>query len=254
MVSSLRRSLISGLTVIAVGLLFSCSSGYKLVKANRAEYVINEDLTADSTIIKAYLPFKEQLDGEMNQVLGYSEVLMTKSNELPETLLSNFFSDAILQQALKYDPTIDFAMPSTKGGLRVDLPKGAIRLSNLFELMPFENELIAFTLKGNDVQELLNFIAATNGQPVAGLRLKIVDKKPVDVFIKGKPFNHQQTYRVLTSDYVAGGGDNALGFKMPVEKKVLGLKVRDVLINYVKENQAAGRTINPKLDGRITKD
>ena len=127
-------------------------------------------------------------------------------------------------------------------------------MSNLFELMPFENELIAFTLKGADVQQLLNFIAATNGQPVAGLHLKIVDKKPVDVFIKGKPFDPRQTYRVLTSDYIAGGGDNALGFKDPVDKKVLGLKVRDALINYVKEKQAAGESINPKSNGRITKD
>ena len=145
-------------------------------------------------------------------------------------------------------------MPSTKGGIRVDVPKGAIKLSNIFELMPFENELVAFTLKGTDVQELINFVAASNGQPIAGIRLKIADKKPVDIFIKGKPFDPQKTYRVLTSDYIAGGGDNALGFKNPVEKKVLGLKVRDALINYVKEIQAAGKTLNPQLDGRITKD
>ena len=177
MVSYLKSLCKECLAVLAASLLLSCSSGYKLVKANRTEYVINKDVAADSTIIKAYLPYKKQLDGEMNQVLGYSQVLMTKNNELPETLLSNFFSDAILQQALKYDPTIDFAMPSTKGGIRVDVPKGAIRLSNIFELMPFENELLAFTLKGSDVQQLLNFIAVTNGQPIAGLRLKIVDKK-----------------------------------------------------------------------------
>lgn len=242
------------LTVAASSVLLSCSSNYQLVKSNRAEYAINKDVAADSIVIKAYLPYKQQLDAEMNQVIGHSDVLMVKSNDFPESLLSNFFSDAILQQALKSDPTIDFSMPSTKGGIRVDVPKGDIRLSNIFELMPFENELVAFTLKGNDVQQLLNFIAATNGQPVAGLRMKIVDKKPVDVQIKGQPFDSQKTYRVLTSDYIAGGGDNALGFKDPIEKKVIGLKVRDALINYVKETQAAGKTINPKLDGRITKN
>jgi 2',3'-cyclic-nucleotide 2'-phosphodiesterase (5'-nucleotidase family) len=242
------------LALSVVLLVASCSSGYQLVKANRAEYPINKDVAVDSTVIKTYLPYKKQLDAEMNQILGYSDVLMVKSNDLPETILGDFFSDAVLQQALKYDPTIDFSMPSTKGGIRVDVPKGEIKLSNIFELMPFENELVAFTLKGTDVQQLLNFIAATNGQPIAGLRLKIVDKKPVDVFINGKAFDPNRTYRVLTSDYIAGGGDNALGFKDPIEKKVLGLKVRDALINYVKENQAAGKTINPKLDGRITKD
>lgn len=224
------------------------------MKANRAEYVINKDIAADSAIIRTYLPFKKQLDEEMNQVLGYSEVAMIKSNELPETILGNFFSDAILQQALKQDPTIDFAMPSTKGGIRVDLPKGEIKLSNIFELMPFENELVAFTLKGTDVQELINFIAASNGQPVAGIHLKIADRKAVDVLIQGKPFDPQKTYRVLTSDYIAGGGDNVLGFKNPLDKKVLGIKVRDAIIGYIKENQAAGKTINPKLDGRITKN
>jgi len=254
MTKYLRHLFKVSIAASTVSILLSCSSGYKVVKANRAEYAINNNLAADSAVIKTYLPYKQQLDAEMNQVLGYSEVAMIKSNDLPETVLGNFFSDAILQQALKYDPTIDFSMPSTKGGIRVDVPKGAIKLSNIFELMPFENELVAFTLKGTDVQELINFIAASNGQPIAGIRLKIVDKKPVDVFIQGKAFDPQKTYRVLTSDYIAGGGDNALGFKNPIEKKVLGLKVRDALINYVKETQAAGKTLNPKLDGRITKN
>ncbi|MFA4868781.1 MAG: 5'-nucleotidase C-terminal domain-containing protein [Pedobacter sp.] len=254
MVKNLKYLFKGSLALSAASLLFSCSTGYQLVKANRAEYNINKNLAVDSSIIKSYLPYKTQLDAEMNQILGYSEVEMVKSNDLPETVLGNFFSDAVLAEALKTDPTIDFSMPSTKGGIRVDVPKGAIKLSNIFELMPFENELIAFTLKGTDVQELINFIAATNGQPVAGIRLKIKNKKPVDVFIKGKPFDPQKTYRVLTSDYIAGGGDNALGFKNPIEKKVLGLKVRQAIINYVKANQAAGKTLNPKLDGRIVND
>lgn len=254
MVKYLKNLFKGSLAVSAASLMLSCSTGYQVVKAERADYAINKDVAVDSSVIKTYLPYKQQLDAEMNEVLGYSEVEMVKNNETPESILGNFFSDAVLSEALKSDPTIDFSMPSTKGGVRVDVPKGAIKLSNIFELMPFENELIAFTLKGTDVQELINFIAATNGQPVAGIRLKIVDRKPVDVFIQGKPFDPQRTYRVLTSDYIAGGGDNALGFKDPIEKKVLGLKVRDAIINYIKATQAAGKTLNPKLDGRITKN
>lgn len=232
----------------------SCSSGYKVVKANRAEYAINKDVTADSTVIRTYLPYKAQMEAEMNQVIGHSAVEMAKVDTIPESMLGNFFADAALQQARKYDPTIDFAMPSTKGGIRVTVPKGNVTVSNIFELMPFENELLALTLSGADVQNLLNFIAATNGQPVSGLKMVIKNKKPENVLINGKPFDVNKTYRVLTSDYLAGGGDNALGFKTPLDTKVLGLKVRDALMNYVKESEAAGKTINAKLDGRITKD
>ena len=242
------------LLLIAVLSIAACSSGYKLVKANRAEYAISKAVAADSAIIRTYLPYKAQMDAEMNQVIGHSEVQMPKVDTIPESLLGNFFADATLQQARKYDPSLDFAMPSTKGGIRVALPKGNITLSNIFELMPFENELIAFTLSGTEVQNLLNFIAATNGQPVSGLRMKIRNKKPEEVLINGKAFDPAKPYRVLTSDYIASGGDNARGFKNPLDKKVLGLKVRDALIGYVKDIEAAGKTINAKLDGRIIKD
>jgi 2',3'-cyclic-nucleotide 2'-phosphodiesterase (5'-nucleotidase family) len=242
--------------LLLLPLLYACSSGYKLVRSGRTDYSINQEIAADSTIIKTYLPYKAKMDAEMNRVIGHSAVLMSKksSDTLPESLLSNFFADAVMQQALKIDPAIDFAMPSTKGGLRVDLPKGEITVSHVFELMPFENQLIIFTLKGSDVQRLLDFIAAANGEPVARLKMKISNKKPVDVWINGEKFDVSKSYKVLTTDYISGGGDNTQGFENPVDKKILGLKVRDALLNYVKETEAAGKVINSKLDGRITKD
>ena len=244
------------LALSVILLVASCSSGYHLIKTNRAEYNVNKELAVDSSIIKTYLPYKVQLDAEMNKVIGHSAAQMSKksSDTLPESLLSNFFSDAVLEQALKYDQNIDFALPSTKGGLRVDFPKGNVTVSNVFELMPFENQLIIFTLKGTDVQQVLDYIASTNGQPVARLQMKIVGKKPTDVLVNGKPFDVNKIYRVLTSDYIGGGGDNVPAFKNAIGQKIIGLKIRDALMNYVTENEAAGKTINPKLDGRITKN
>lgn len=244
------RNLILGLVVLSAG----CSPGYKIAKSNRAEYIIDKNVPADTSMLRLYLPYKQKLEAEMNQVIGYSEVLMPKVDTIPESLLGNFFSDAILQQGRRLDPDIDFAMPSTKGGIRIALPKGAIAVSNVFELMPFENALVVLTISGAETQQLLNFIAGSNGQPVAGLRMKIRDRKPEQVMINGKPFDSNRSYKVLTSDYVAGGGDNARGFKNPLEKKDLGLKVRDALLNYIRQQEAAGKKINSVLDGRITKN
>ena len=232
----------------------SCSMHYQLTESRRIDYAINSSLNPDSSIINTYLPYKSQLDAEMTKVIGHSAMLMSKksSDTLPESLLSNFFADAVMEQAKKIDPNIDFAIPSTKGGIRVDLPKGPIMVSNIFELMPFENELVVCTIKGTEARRLLEFIAASNGQPVAGLQMKIENKQPVQVSIDGQPFDINRNYRVLTSDYVSNGGDNTLGFKDPIEKKILGLKVRDALMNYVKEKHAEGKTITAQLDGRIT--
>jgi len=240
--------------VLGSGLLFSCSKSYRVVKSNRTEYGIANTIAADSTVIKTYTPYKLRLDSQMNAVIGHTDLALSKTSVEGESLLGNFFADACLAEAKKIEPTIDFAIPSTNGGLRNDLPDGAVTLSNVFELMPFENELLVFELKGSDVQSLLEFIARTGGQPVSGLSLKIKDNKPAAVKINDQPFDISRNYHVLTSDYIAGGGDNLNSFKQPVSRKVLGLKVRDALILYIKEKEAAGQKVSSKLDRRISHD
>ncbi|RYF10032.1 MAG: hypothetical protein EOO42_23170 [Flavobacteriales bacterium] len=239
---------------LVIALLSACGTRYTLVKSNREEYNINTNLAVDSTIIKTYLPYKAELDREMNDVIGYTDVTLTKSSKLPESVLGNFFADAVLNQARKIEPNIDFAIPTTNGGLRNDIAKGEITVSKVFELMPFENETVVFTLKGRDVLDVLNFIASSGGQPVSGLKMKIENKLPKDIFINGKAFDLNKTYVVLTSDYIASGGDGTTGFSKPIAKKVIGLKVRDALLQEIKQLNANGKRINTTLDGRVTKD
>ncbi|MFD0941376.1 5'-nucleotidase C-terminal domain-containing protein [Pedobacter boryungensis] len=241
---------------LAASLLFlgSCTAKYAVVKSNREEYKISNDVQVDSTIIKTYMPYKVKVDAEMNTVIGYSDVVLTKSSTVPESVLGNFFADAVFHQAKKMEPAIDFVFPTTKGGLRNDIAKGPINVSNIFELMPFENQLVLFNLKGEDVLKVVNYIAISNGQPVSGLKFNIKEKSPEQIIINGKPFDVTKNYWVLTSDYIASGGDDAVGFATPISRKNIGLLVRDALLREVKQVQAEGKSINAKLDGRITKN
>lgn len=241
------------LLFLPFALLISCKSHFDLVKANRQQYNINTNVSADSAIIKTYLPYKQKMDAEMNAVIGKTDTVLFKGKGA-ESTLGNFFADACLTEGKKIDPNIDFAMPSTNGGLRNSLPKGNLMLSNVFELMPFENELLVLRLKGTDLQEILKFIAQSGGEPVSGITMNIKDKTATAVMIGGKPFDLGKTYSILTSDYIAGGGDDSFGMQHAIEKKVLGLKVRDALIKYIKNQTSEGKIITAKLDGRITKN
>ena len=240
--------------VIAVSFFISCSTPYAVTKSNREEYAINDKIGVDSSIIKTYLPYKTALDNEMNKVIGYTDVALVKKSNLPESILGNFFSDAVFNQAKKIQPNIDFALPSTNGGLRNDVAKGSITVSNIFELMPFENEAVVFNLTGKDVLEVLKFIAVSGGQPVSGLKMNIKNNLPENVLISGKEFDVNKNYVVLTSDYIASGGDGTKGFATPISKTVIGLKIRDALLKEVSDIQASGKRINANLDGRITKN
>src|SRR5690606_26398936 len=192
----------------------------------------------------------QQLEAEMGRVVGRTDVALTKPKNAPETRLGNFFADALLTEVKKYEPAADFSF-GTKGGLRIELQKGDITVGNLFELMPFENELVLLELSGKSVAQLAQFIAATGGQPVAGLRMRIKEGKATGITIGGKPLDVSRTYKLITYDYLANGGDNSRGLNNPVNRINLGQKVREALITYVNEQTQAGKHINTQLDERI---
>ena len=241
--------------IFALGflLLGSCGTKYAVVKSNREEYHINSSVAADSSIIRTYLPYKTKMEATMNEVIGSTEIDLTKDGG-EETLLGNFFADAILHQSKKIEPRIDFVFPTTKSGLRNNIAKGNITVSDIFELMPFENELVLVELKGADVLTVLNYVAASGGQPVAGLTMEIKNKTAINIRINGKKFDLNENYFVLTSDYLANGGADSAGFSAPVTRKNINLLVRDALLKEVKALTAAGKKVKSQLDGRITKD
>lgn len=238
---------------LVLGVLFlmntSCQRHYAVTGNQYKEYGIDQQAGVDSTVVNYYLPYKKQMEAEMNRVLGRTEQALTKPST-PETLLGNYFADAVLTEGLKKDPTIQISF-GTKGGLRTTYPQGDITMSRVFELMPFENELMVLSLTGPKLLELIDFIIKKDGEPVSGLRLKIKDKKPYDITIGGKPFDVNQTYKLITYDYLANGGDDLDCLRTASERKTIDKKVRDALIDNINDLTRQGKTINSKLDGRI---
>ncbi|MGV3761062.1 5'-nucleotidase C-terminal domain-containing protein [Parapedobacter sp.] len=243
------------LMAMAIGLGGASCSRY-FVPRGQATYTL---LQVDSTIandpdyVTLYSPYKKQLEAEMNRIVGRAAISLTKPRDEPETLLGNFFADALLAEARKQVPDAAFAF-GTKGGLRMELHQGPITIGNLFELMPFENEIVVIQLTGEKVQQLAHFIATSGGQPVSGIRLEIDGDKAANIRIGGKPIDKNRTYKLATYDYLANGGDHVLGLADPVSRTNLGVKVREALISYVSNEADAGNDINVQLDGRIKRN
>jgi len=217
------------------------------------EFKIDNTIPADTAFLAYYAPYKRQLEMEMGRIIGRSAMRLTKPGTAQETLLGNFFAEALLTESRKTNPDIDFSV-GTKGGLRTELPKGDITVGDLFELMPFENELVVLDLSGESIKELAQFIAKTGGQPVAGLRMVIDDGQPQNIQIGGQPFDKSRTYRILTYDYLANGGDNIRGLDRPLKRINLRKKVRETLIEYIQQHTQDNKELTAQLDGRITFD
>lgn len=205
----------------------------------------------DSASIAMIKPYKDQLDAQMNEIIGTTEEPFMKGT--PEGLLGNFVADLSLIMANSHNSEtekVDFCIMNA-GGLRTPLPKGAIKKSKVFELMPFENELVVLTLSGEKTYEMFQFIAKKGGIPVSGFSMGIKDTFAVNIKVGDLVFDKIKNYRIVTSDYLANGGDKMAFFKDPIKRVSLNLKVRDAILEYMAEETKKGNKLKSKLDKRI---
>lgn len=203
----------------------------------------------DSSMDKMLEPYRVKMHEAMDQVIGYSEVPMSKAQ--PECTLGNFMADAQLAIARKTDPATQVSIMNY-GGIRIPyVSPGAISKGKIYEMMPFDNKLTIVEVPGKVMRQLCDLMAAWGGWPVSGITFRIKDKKAVDIMVDGKPLNDQLIYITAMSDYIANGGDNC-AFLADCKKHFLNIFVRDMLIEYVTDLQARGRKLNPQLEKRIS--
>jgi 5'-nucleotidase len=211
--------------LLALAVLNQPTSDYSSVE--RMVYDV-QSTEVDSNMYYTILPFKTELDAQMNAVLCYSTQEMKKTK--PESLLGNWTSDVCLEMAQDmYEYDIDLSFFNT-GGLRNPIPQGDITKRDLYKLMPFENELVVLELNKTEMLDLKAYFNFTKGQPIA--------------FADDFSLN-DSLFLVLTTDYLANGGDKMKFFKDKVQHKV-GIKMRDALINYCIKKD----TISSNLDER----
>jgi len=236
--------------------LISCKAHYSGTAESISYYSPGQThmLAVDSAIVREIQPYQAKLNEVMNDVLAFSEQHMEKGK--PESTLGNFVADLCFEIGVKKYKTndqhsIDFCVLNN-GGLRSSLPAGAITRKNVFELMPFENELVVLTLPGKAVESLLQYIAGKGGVPVSNLRMKISKDVFSEAVINGQEFNSSLEYKILTSDYLASGGDGMDMFKQNTKSEPVNCKVRDAIIEYLEMINQWNEKVISKKDGRIS--
>ena len=251
----MQRSFIYTLLITCVLLVSSCRTQYVTSSAGYANIPVTDSLYAlDKQIVQLYTPFKNRLEKDMLRVISYSENEMEKDK--PESPLTNFLADLLLEEGLKevqnsglnWAPSVSYF---NYGGIRTFLPRGEITVGKIFELMPFENEMVFVQINGSQMQEFLDKIAAKGGDSIGGARFVISGNKAVNITIGGKPLDTDGTYWLVTNDYIAAGGDEMEVFTQNKALLNTGKRIRDIIIAHLEELQKNGEVLNCKTDGRI---
>lgn len=194
--------------------------------------------------------YKPEMESRMMSVVGYAPQEMRSFR--PESPLSNFAVDALLAVANQYaQESVDFSVTNF-GGLRASIPKGEVRLYDIYAVFPFENALVILELEGKDVADLFNSFSRSNRMEAVGnVKVEVEKGKVVQLLIAGQPFDPNRRYRVATIDFLLGGGDSVSALKNAVSVVDTGLMIRDVVVEYISMLKSEGKDVAASVDGRV---
>jgi 2',3'-cyclic-nucleotide 2'-phosphodiesterase (5'-nucleotidase family) len=147
----------------------------------------------DAQIVSLVSQWREVSEEALSVSLGFNAVDLEQNNTT--------LRQAIIDSWLIQYPIADIAITNA-GGLREGLQAGEISFGDVFNIMPFDNTIIAVDVPGHIILEVL----ASGTRPVkAGLR----DGESGPILIKtGEPLEMQAIYRVLINSFMYQGGDN----------------------------------------------
>lgn len=193
------------------------------------------------------------VEKEMQEVVGQSARALTRRSQGSlDSALGNLVSDVMRDAGAEVTgKPVDVAF-TNKGGLRADLPKGALTRGHILEVMPFDNALVVLELTGEDLQGVLDRSSVHGGDPISGVTFRIENKKAVDVKVGDAPLDPARIYRFCTNDYIVDGGGRYESIKKAKNINRTGVLIRDALLNYVIHQTEQGRIIDVPTTPRVT--
>lgn len=181
----------------------------------------------------------------------YGKASMTLTAYRPESPLSNFAADALLEMARKHTGgCVDVAV-TNMGGLRNSIPEGEVTYGHIYNVFPFTNKLAIVTMSGGELLQLFGDIAKVGGEAISGAELVISQEgELLSAKVGGTGIDSSAVYRVATSDYLSQGNDKMYSFaNSPADIKQVTL--RDIIVEYVELLTDEGRCVESDCDGRI---
>lgn len=199
------------------------------------------------------------------EVLGTTDaVLVQETCQEGDCLLGQVMADAMLEYRVNQTEGTDDAKPDlaliNAGGVRAEINEGEITRGEVLTAFPFGNAIVELQFSGADLRKVLegavSYVNQFNNQEITswfqvsrGVLIQYnpqneAGSKIVDVTIDGEAIDDDRDYRVVTLDFLAGGGDNIF----EATDDFITLDTQDeVLTQYI----VARTPLSPRLEERV---
>ncbi len=233
-----------------------------VIRAGGEPHLLNASVKADPAFAARVAELNGPIEELKAKVVGESSDQIEGSREVcraQECAMGNLVADAMLDRVK--DQGVQFAIQNG-GGLRASIDGGEVTMGEVLTVLPFQNTLATFSVKGSDVVAALeNGVSrledgAGRFAQVSGLKYTFdkdaeVGSRVSDVMIAdGDGFvaiDADATYLAVTNNYMRNGGDGYSMFSEAADAYDFGPGLEQVVADYLAENNP----YSPYTDGRI---
>lgn len=192
------------------------------------------DSSTQSSVVMDSLvaPYRRTMLKEFGQVIGETTTDLVTGR--PNSSLGFWLCDKLIEKAkdssfFSNEPLVAFI---NIGGLRADLPQGNITIGDIYKVMPFDNRVVYLKIALDKIPEMEAYLKEKGGEPIGGFRLVKGKLQFPDSLAQSKKY-----FWVVTSDFLANGGDNMFFFNNPIKRLDTNILFRDLIIEAVKKEQ-----------------
>ncbi len=232
-------------------------------------FEIKEDTAKDAAVSAAAKTIVDRVNAEYGVVFAKSEVTLNgakapNGNRDSETNNGDLITDAMIWKVMqnKEGLTVDadhVVAITNGGGIRAAIKPGDVTKKDINTVLPFGNTVAVIYVTGAELLEALE--ASTYSLPVGGFPQvaginftlhtgkaydkndatypgstyygpKSINRVVIDS-INGKAFKADDTYAVVTNNFVAGGGDTYYAFAASTAQFDTGIPLDEAVMEYV---------------------
>ncbi|MEK1886302.1 MAG: 5'-nucleotidase C-terminal domain-containing protein [Phyllobacterium sp.] len=235
-----------------------------VISSAGAPILLDSPVTPDPAFVARIKELAQPIEELKSRKVGESAGVIEAAREVcraRECSMGDLVADAMLERVKGQGVTIAII---NGGGLRASIDAGDVTMGEVLTVLPFQNTLATFQLRGSDIIAALENGVSQIDQgagrfpQVAGLKYTFDVSKPVgsrvsDVQVmqgdSWRPLDPGATYGVVSNNYMRAGGD---GYKIfstnAVNAYDYGPGLELVLADYLGQHVP----YKPYTDGRIT--
>jgi len=189
----------------------------------------------------------------MDEVVGTAGVYLSRVNVDAQSLMGNTICDA-----MRAEVNADFAFLNL-GGVRSDIKTGPVTYRNVFDVMPFDNQIVSFTCTGEFLRRIIEtrVEGGRHGLVVSGSNVVYSKKRKnfdrvTSLKIGGKPWDPNKIYNCTTTDFLMQGNAGLTLLTQVPEDQITYhmINLRDGIVHYFQKNSP----VKTKIDDRWKRD